>query len=511
MSETVIIPTPGLGNRMGSLTKNLNKALLPYKDKPIISHIIENFPENTKFVIALGYLSDQVRDFVNITYPERDVTFVTVDDFTSELSGTAYTLKCCKPHIKSSFWYVPCDTFFDEVVFNKNHKENIYFVKSVPENISHLYTMLKIEHGLISDVAFKLTKDDSYQAFTGLMFIYNWQKFFNDLDNSTSNEFIHIIEKYEKTLPLDSWLDFGDQISYQTALSKSQKFDFSKKDEITYICNNKTIKWWVNGTISKQKKERVNQNPKVYPQNCVQIGNYISYNFFPGKTLYQFNNPIAFNELLKWLDCNLWINNYDTNIDSLCEKFYQKKSIERINLFLDKYQNLPLINYVDGVKIKTYQHYIDNINWEYLIKNNHSCYIHGDLQFDNIIINNAGEFKLIDWRNEFAGSTSHGDIYYDLAKMAGGFIINYANIKNHNFDLEIDDDNVILSVPNIDYVNIYEEKLFEFVKNKNLDVKKVKQLIPIIFWNMAPLHTAPFDQFLWYLGMKIFAQNETIF
>ena len=124
--------------------------------------------------------------------------------------------------------------------------------------------------------------------------------------------------------------------------------------------------------------------------------------------------------------------------------------------------------------------------------------------------NNAGQFKLIDWRNEFAGSTEIGDIYYDLAKMAGGLIINYANIKNHNFDIEFDENNVLLSVPNIDNITIYQEKLYDFAHNKNLDIKKIKQLIPIIFWNMSPLHTAPFDQFLWYLGLKLFSQNEEI-
>jgi len=34
------------------------------------------------------------------------------------------------------------------------------------------------------------------------------------------------------------------------------------------------------------------------------------------------------------------------------------------------------------------------------------------------------------------------------------------------------------------------------------------QLIPIIFWNMSPLHTAPFDMFLWYLGIKLFEELE---
>jgi NDP-sugar pyrophosphorylase family protein len=39
--QTVLIPTAGLGTRMGNYTKDLNKALLPYKNKPVLSHIID--------------------------------------------------------------------------------------------------------------------------------------------------------------------------------------------------------------------------------------------------------------------------------------------------------------------------------------------------------------------------------------------------------------------------------------------------------------------------------------
>ena len=51
----VVIPTAGLGSRLGYLTHSFNKSLLPFQNKPILSHIIENFPKNftknfTKFI-----------------------------------------------------------------------------------------------------------------------------------------------------------------------------------------------------------------------------------------------------------------------------------------------------------------------------------------------------------------------------------------------------------------------------------------------------------------------------
>ena len=49
MSLRVIIPTAGLGVRLKNLTKNLNKSLITVNNKPVISHIIDSFKEDTEF------------------------------------------------------------------------------------------------------------------------------------------------------------------------------------------------------------------------------------------------------------------------------------------------------------------------------------------------------------------------------------------------------------------------------------------------------------------------------
>ena len=43
MSYTVCIPTAGTGSRLGTATQYVNKSLVEINNKPIISHIIENF------------------------------------------------------------------------------------------------------------------------------------------------------------------------------------------------------------------------------------------------------------------------------------------------------------------------------------------------------------------------------------------------------------------------------------------------------------------------------------
>ena len=507
MSNTVIIPTAGLGSRMGNYTKNLNKALLPYKDKPVIGHIIEQFPKDTRFVIPVGYLAQQIKDFCKIAYGDRHIEFVNIEDWTSDKSGTGVTLLKCKDTVKEPFWFVSCDTYFDQTVINKTQDKDCYFVKTVNEKDSHLYTMFEIEDLKIKDITFKKTQPDTWAAFTGLMYIHDWQQFFSDLSAHDGIEYIPIIKKGSGVAFLETWLDFGSAEQYNTALSKSQKFDFSKTDEVTYICNNRVVKWWLDPTTAKKKYEKTQANVSVFPNHCEHVGNYMAYDFYPGQTLYNFNNPVAFSEFLNWLKNDVW-QPVEMDLRAACEDFYKTKTLGRIKKFLEKYPNLSEVNYVDGVAVKDYKYYLDQIDWDYLTTTYAAGFIHGDLHFDNTVIGQDGHFKVIDWRHEFAGIVEFGDIYYDLAKLSGGLVINYANIKEHNFNIDIDGDSVTLSVPNVDYIGVYQRKLKEFINKEGYDYRKVQMLVPIIFWNMSPLHTAPFDLFLWYLGIKLFQEIE---
>jgi hypothetical protein len=42
------------------------------------------------------------------------------------------------------------------------------------------------------------------------------------------------------------------------------------------------------------------------------------------------------------------------------------------------------------------------------------------------------------------------------------------------------------------------------IEDMGLDFGHVQKLVPIIYWNMAPLHAEPFAQFLWAFSIKQF-------
>lgn len=505
---TVIIPTVGVGSRMSSVSTDLNKALLPYKNKPILAHIIDQFPIDSKFIIPVGHLQEQIVDFCQLAYGEYDIEFVYIEDWTDEDSGPGTTLAKCESRITEPFWYVPCDTYFDEPV-TKLHSDR-YFVKRVPVEMTPLYTMFLLDYeDRIVDISFKLEREEHWVAFTGLMYIHEHNDFFDRLRLSNSNELVFAIEGLSKVAPLMSWLDFGNPKIYEDALVQSRKYDFTKKDEITYLCNNRVVKWWRDESIALAKIHKLDfgstKKNEIYPNNVEYSGNWVAYDFCPGETMYAHSNPSSFGPLLTFLDEYLW--NYHTmNIEDAATEFYHDKTLHRIAMFKNKYPFLPNIAKVDGVPIS--EDII--IDWDLLIKNSVACYMHGDLQFDNIIVNmvnGAPSFKLIDWRPTFAGIIWGGDIYYDLAKLYGGLIIDYSKVKEGNFGIDRGESEIKLHVPRIDHYDLYINELTGYIESKKLNIRKVTSLVPIIFLNMAPLHAAPFDQILWYLGLRMLHEN----
>ena len=114
MHFSVLIPSAGLGTRLGISYKNLNKALVTIDNKPVISHIIEKFNLNTKIVIALGHKADLLKDYLSIAHPDRDIKFVFIDKYCGVGSGLGYTILKCKDHLQCPFVFSPNDTYVEE-------------------------------------------------------------------------------------------------------------------------------------------------------------------------------------------------------------------------------------------------------------------------------------------------------------------------------------------------------------------------------------------------------------
>ena len=78
MSYRVCIPTAGSGSRLGNFTKFINKSLVSIANRPTLCHIIEQFPSDTEFVLALGFKANLMREFLELAYPDQKFFFADV-------------------------------------------------------------------------------------------------------------------------------------------------------------------------------------------------------------------------------------------------------------------------------------------------------------------------------------------------------------------------------------------------------------------------------------------------
>ena len=121
MTYRVVIPTAGIGSRLKNLTKYVNKSLVSISNKPILSHLIEQFPKSCEFVIALGYKGKLVREFLELAYPNRVFYFVNIYPFEGNGSGLGHSLLCCEQYLQEPFIFISCDTLVKEPIPNPKY------------------------------------------------------------------------------------------------------------------------------------------------------------------------------------------------------------------------------------------------------------------------------------------------------------------------------------------------------------------------------------------------------
>jgi hypothetical protein len=207
-----------------------------------------------------------------------------------------------------------------------------------------------------------------------------------------------------------------------------------------------------------------------------------------------------YKSFVNWVSDNLWKPVNCDNFDELCDKFYRQKTISRVDQYIEKNITIdkPEIMSVNNKSCGGVYDLLDQINWDKLSHIPTNLY-HGDLQFDNIIY------------NDFGGSSDYGDVYYDLAKMYGGTLINYREMRsNTNANISVWDNNVSLNLID-NSPNLVELRgtgwLDRWIKTKGFDIKTVKILTSLIFLNMCPLHELPFGDYLFYKGKEMLYDN----
>ena len=511
LKPALCILTAGIGSRLENLSEHVNKCLLPLDNKAIISHIIDKTPKDYEIVVALGYKGDMVQEYCEASHPDRTFKFVKVDNYIGEGSGPAYSISQCEQYLQRPFIWVTGDTIItDELPLLNENWMGIY-----PTSMPQLYSTVNVDTNINSDtvIGFKNKDVNGYDyAFIGLSGVYEFEKFWEQLDVE-SGEIVsayYNIDEYSsiKTKKFD-WYDVGTIDNYlrsKKLFENTKQYSIPKTNgEFLYKVENNFIKLSSDVNFIKGRISRSNELESLIPQLNYR-GNYLySYDWIDGDTLYDLDDVTIWKNFLQFCNKNLWkeVNSNDA-FNGICKKFYYDKSIERLNLFLDRRGQSFVGNHtVNGVNTKPIYDLLENFNWEKLYDGIPTKLFHGDLQFDNVICGTDNQFYLLDWRQDFAGS-SVGDVYYDLAKMYGGILMSYKLMKDEqNFSCFIDKDIVEYQYVSSDKLNQFKDTYEKWVIDSNYDLNKVKSITSLIFLNMSALHEEVFGNVLFFKAKQM--------
>jgi len=507
ISPSVCILTAGTGRRSGPFADVINKCLLPYKGRAIISHLIDHFPSDTAFVIGLGYKAEQVRAYLALMHPNSHFTFVEVDRYTGPGTGPGYSLLCCKQALSEPFYFIAGDGVFHAIP--KATDKNWLGISSVHKIDLQSYCNISYTsdtHRVVT-VYDKILppKNKTIGTFTGLMFIKDTGPFWTSLKNSTpsTNErqiaqgFPALIENGSLYCTPVEWRDMGTFDLYKSALE--EPFDFSKTDECIYFSDTHVVKFFAQEAVVKRRLEKTTHFPAIFPKMIGANGQFYAYEKVKGTTVYEVLDARIVDKLLVWLKKEVW-RPYDVipeKMEALCRAFYYEKTQQRLSMYKKKYPEVPEATSVNGLPV----HSIDTLLSKLLPSLNRGIpvFIHGDLHFDNVITDGE-HFTLIDWRQDFSGEVAFGDWYYDLAKLMGGIYLNYDYIKQGLMRFEQEGNAVWIDFAVRDQAFAYAQQLRAFIEKEGLDAQRVELLRGLIYLNMAPLHHTPFDRLLYALA-----------
>jgi thiamine kinase-like enzyme len=305
------------------------------------------------------------------------------------------------------------------------------------------------------------------------------------------------------------WQDMGTLKQFQEIQKQSNLLSIEKSNEFIYFINNKVIKFFTKEKIIDNKILKAKMKPLFFPNTKKIEKNFYYYDYLKGDIFYNSGNADLFKKLLILLEKNFWISKKvnKNKMKNICKTFYQDKTIDRINLFLDLNPQYLLPKTVNKEKIFSLKYILKKIPWN-LINDGTACFIHGDLNFSNILYDKKNnKFMLIDWRQDFAGEIDFGDIYYDLAKLYAGITMNFNHIIKGQYKYIEKNRDLKISFKSWNQSNEYKKILEDFIVKRSFDLKKVKLLSGLTYLNMAALHPEPINKILIAFGLLIISRE----
>lgn len=521
MTYRVCIPTAGTGSRLGELTKLINKSLVGIANRPTLSHLIEQFPADAEFVIALGHKGHLVREFVELAYPDRRFFFAEVQPFEGPGSGLGLSLLACKAHLQQPFVFVSCDTLVTEDIPAPDRN---WIGHSKVDDPSQ-YRTVDIQGGKVHGICEKNEPgSESRHAYIGLAGIADHRAFWQamesggDLAVNTGEAYglkallSHEIEGWPFT-----WFDTGNPPALAKAREAYQEPDapniLEKGNEAIWFVGDQVVKFSDDQKFIANRVKRVAQLDSFVPQVTASTTHMYRYGKVEGAVLSDCITLPLFERLLG--HCQLFWKKVPLDASSelafraSCRKFYRDKTFERLKLFYKTFDKQDGTQVINGLPMPTLRSLLEALDWDWLSSGTPGRF-HGDFHFENILWNESRQrFTFLDWRQDFAGDLAIGDVYYDLAKLLHGLIVNHGLIAQDRYSANWTDTRIDFDLHRRQILVECERQMSPWLDQAGYDKRKVWTLTALIYLNIAALHHHPYSLLLYALGKSMLTQKTS--
>ena len=430
MTSKVLITTSGIGSRLGEFSKYTNKCLVRLGDKPAISHIVEMYPAETPFVITLGHFGNHVQEFLCLAYPDRSFEFVTVNNFDGPGSSLGNSLLQAQSILQEPFIFHASDTV---LVGNSTLPAlDSNWVAGAPNKESAEYASFDISGKFISKFHSKgmIGFDLVHIGIVGIFdFEFFWESLAELFDKNPLNSLICDVDALKamknhgleiRYCRIENWFDTGNVRSLQQARKAcAQKFDvLEKENESIFLVGNSVVKFFGDVGVINKRVERSKILKGLVPEVDGHTEHFYKYPYQQGVELSRIASEGEIYDLLKWAEAVLWVQpEYFQKVEFYenCLSFYKHKTFDRVSSFLEKNELVDTETKINNLEIPSLKDLLSAVNFDALA-NGRPTNFHGDFILDNILKTEKG-YMLLDWRQDFGGNLSIGDMYYDLAKL----------------------------------------------------------------------------------------------
>jgi len=477
--EHIIVQAGGKGTRLGHLTQNKPKALVPVYNLPMLFHLFRKFPDK-RFVVIADYKKEVLREYLACF---ADVKYQVVD---ADGSGTCSGLKQALDLIPS---FAPFMLVWSDLILPSEF--DIPLAEDDYIGISQTFPCRwSYENGSF------LENRSAEHGVAGL-FIFRDKQVLSDVpDNGEFVRWLQSRPMHFEELGLAGTREFGMLCEYE-ALDKEKCRPFNRMT----VKGNVLVK----EGIDEQGRKLAKLESKWYElanAKGVTIIPHI-YDYEPlvmehinGKNIYEYAG-LSYGEKMGILQkLTGALKGLHALVSVLPDTFslqnaYYGKTMDRLRTIRDlvPFADRRTIT-VNGRECRNIYFYKRDLEQKLKeIKCGSFAFIHGDCTFSNMMLRNDTEPTLIDPRGYFGYTQLYGDPNYDWAKLYYSIVGNYDRFNIKDFRLTIGEDSVSLTIDS----NGWEDMEQDFYTLSGADPYTIKLLHAVIWLSLTTYAWQDYD------------------